>query len=484
MEARGLAELEWAVVPARGGEPVLELAGRATLSAIRPRADVARVAAAVERDARAARASFVILLGAGLGAVGRALRRRLDVPLIVFEPFGGLAKATAPWLASAEGEAPDVCSRDALARALEPLAIPGARPHVALHPGYAEPCRFEARWLARRLRAACVPDARLAPADAIVSERALSALERLARAPTVDDLAGALAGRTVFVAAPGPSLARALPVLAARRGGVVVAALQALRALVAANVRVDFVVAPDPFDWEPYLDGVAPRFGALLAEATVRPDLLTRFPERTFLFALRSKQLHQAAWQRLALDVVDEPVMTVSETAVVLARRLGARHVVGVGMDFASDDPRYAFRFRAPGADGLPVTTNSHYFHAARCLGWLSTELREQGCELSRLAGGLAVDGPSAIDLPALEALAQRTSPALVLPAAAAPPRVRRRNASAVLRRAEAAGDPTPDGGRDGPSREERWRVFAPLREPERTARLRALRETLEADPR
>lgn len=312
MEARGLAELEWAIVRATSGEPVLELAGRATLSTIRPRADVARVAAAIARDAAATRASFVVLIGAGLGTLGRTLRASLRIPLVVYEPFAGLAKATAPWLAAADGEAPDVCTREALERTLDGLATPGARPHVAFHPGYAEPCRFEARWLARRLRAACAPQAHLDVEAAVVSDRSLAALERLADTPTLDDLAGALAGRTVFVAAPGPSLERALPALAARRGGVVVAALQALRPLLHGGVRVDLVVAPDPFDWTPYLHGVAPRFGALLAEATVRPDLLTRFPERTFVFALRSRQLHQIAWERLGLALLDEAVMTVS----------------------------------------------------------------------------------------------------------------------------------------------------------------------------
>lgn len=485
MEARGIAEVEWAVVAARNGDPVLELAGRATESTFQPRRDAARLAAGIAHEARAARATFVILLGAGLGALGRALRASLDVPLIVFEPFGGLAKATTPWLAAAGGEAPDACSLDALARALALLALPGARPHVAVHPGYAEPCRFEARWLARRLRAACAPEARLAASDAIVSERALSALDRLARTPTVDDLTDALADGAAFVVSPGPSLADALPVLAARRGGVVVAALQALRPLVAAGVRVDFVVAPDPFDWEPFLREVEPRFGALLAEASVRPDLLSRFPDRTFLFALQSRQLHQVAWDRLGLAAVDEPVMTVSETAVVLARRLGARRIVCVGMDFASDDPRYAFRFRARGAEGLPQTTNSHYFHGARCLGWLARAYAARGCELLRLVGGLAVDGPRPIALPQLEALAQETSPALALAPAPPPPRERREAIAALLGDADAAsGTAAADGEGSGPSGEERWRVFAPLGAPERVAGLRAVRGALGAEPR
>lgn len=167
----------------------------------------------------------------------------------------------------------------------------------------------------------------------------------------------------------------------------------------------------------------------------------------------------------------------------MLAQRLGARRIVCVGTDFASEDERYAFRFRAPGADGRPLTTNSHYFHGARCLGWLATRLAERGCELLRLAGGLGLEGPRAIDLPALHELAQEASPELQLGLAAPPPAVRRRAAIAVLRHAEAARAATggaSDRACGAPSSEERWQVFAPLGQPEREARLRALRTRLE----
>ena len=65
----------------------------------------------------------------------------------------------------------------------------------------------------------------------------------------------------------------------------------------------------------------------LLAEATIEPEVLDRWPERTVLFGLRAGQLVDAAWSAL-----DEPALDEAASWMIrlvenpeLRRRMGAR---------------------------------------------------------------------------------------------------------------------------------------------------------------
>lgn len=462
MHAAGIAEIEWAVEPSRAGPPVLEIGGRRVHSRYDPLAEAGSLARAADAAMRERRADALILIGVGLGYLPEALRRLGRSRLLLWDPFPRLT-ASLPAGSARAGDFPRVHGPEGFAGQVARLARQGARPHVIVHPGHEEICRFEARFAARELRRAFAADRSLRPEEAVVSRRSIDAILRLPGLATIAALEGALAGRTAIVAAPGPSLERALPALARRRTGVVIAAVQALRPLVEAGVRVDIAVAPDPREYSPYLEGVeglddvdrvdemesidgaggaggaervdrvrgadgwkggrlnagGPGFGALLADTAADPGLLDRFRERCFLFHLRAPHLHHVVWEACGLPVIDEPFVSVSETALVLAHRLGARRFVLAGVDLCSESDRYPVRFRTRDAAGRPVWTNSTYFHAARYLDALCPALERDGCDLRRAGDGLPLSGTRAIEPEELDALLGRSpEPPLALPGA------------------------------------------------------------------
>ncbi len=471
---QGLAEVEWALARARSGALTLRVGGQSVHSAYDPGGEARARARAIALAAREEGADAVALLGTGLGLLPEALRRELAGELLLFEPFPGLRRAL-----EEVGAAPDGPQAETRAAGLEATlagwAAAGRRVHVAPHPGYTELCRFELRLAARALRRALGAPALPALGHAVVSPRSLEALVRFPGRRTLAELAGSCQGQTALLVAPGPSLAEALPALAARRGGVVFAAVQALRPLAEAGVRVDFAVAPDPLHSLPFLSGFEPRFGLLLAEAGAEPGLLDRWPERTALFALRSSQLYDLAFAACGEAPLDEPLNTVSETMLLLARRLGARRLAFVGVDLCGEQKGV---FRARRASGSPALTNSHYLHAARYLSWRCPALAAEGCELWRVGDGLPLEGArqiAAAELPGLLAAAPPFEP---LPAAPAAPDARRLAVARELLERAAALPPAarPRGAAPGVDPRNRWSCFADLPGP---ARADACREAL-----
>jgi len=337
--------------------------------------------------------------------------------------------------------------------------------------------------IAGRMRALAGAEAPLRARDAVVSQRSLDALVRLPYRRNLAELSGCCEGRTAICVAPGPSLdATALEALRAREGGVLFAALQALRPLEEAGVHVDFAVAPDPHAFEPFLAGLEPRFGALLADSSVRPELLDRWPDRTILFHLATPHLHHVAWQHAGLPVLEEPVTTVSETMVALADRLGAARFVLVGMDFCGEADRYRqLSFRARDGAGRTVVTNGHYLAGARFLSHRCPALAAAGRPVLRLGRGLPVVGAAPAEAPAL--LVSGEPP---LAADAGPerhPTLWRAARQALQDAARARSVPAearPCGEREA---SRRMQDFHPLLPAPRRQRLAAARARLEADP-
>jgi len=483
--------IDWAVEPSRSGEPTLRLGDRYVHSRYAPR----REAADLARRTREEGGGSLILLGLGLGYLPEALVVAGAPDVVAFDPCPAVTRAAAGAATSEPAGAgreswrtriPVARSLEELDRFLGRVLARGRAPRLLVHPGYGDLCRFERRWISRRLRERAGRPARLRARDAVVSRRALDALERLPYRRALPELAGVCEGRTALCVSPGPSLdAAALAALAARRGGVLFAALQATRRLQEAGVRVDFVVAPDPYDFEPLAAGVTADFGALLADTSVHPGLLDRWADRTVLFHLRTPHLHGLAWEGAGLPVLDEPVMTVSETMLVLAHRLGAARAVMVGMDFCGAAERYrGLRLRAADACGRSVETNHHYWAAARFLSWWCPERAREARPVHRLGHGLAVSGARPAGAADLAALAGEDGP----PALPSPGPVRCerrfRAAAEAIRRAARTAGPTAPRPHEGESRgARRHEDFHPLAPGARRRALAASLARLEADP-
>ena len=484
MSQAAVPGIEWATEASRAGEPTLRIGERFVHSRYAPRREAesfARGAAGELPDG-----SGLVLLGLGLGYVPEALAAA-GADAVAFDPFpeitGELGAQRVP------SPVPVVSDLEALDRWLE--ARPGRRrgSRLLLHPGYSELCRFEARVIAARLVEAARSElgggARepLRVRDAVVSERAIDALERIPYLRTAAELAGCCAGRTALCISPGPSLdAEALAALRRREGGVVFAALQALRPLEEAGVTPDFVVAPDPHEFESFVEGLAGDFGVLLADSSVRPALLDRWPGKTVLFHLETPHLHQVAWQRAGLPVLAEPVTTVSETMLALAAELGAARFVLAGMDFCGEPKRYRqLSFAARDAAGRRVVTNGHYLAGARYLSRRCPELAASGRPVARIGQGLPIAGCEPAEP---EALAVGPEPPLELRPGKADRATLWRACRDVLARAEktpgAAGPAKPRGeGRAA----RRMEPFHPLEPKARRTRLARARARLEAEP-
>lgn len=392
MEGPRTGEVEFSLDVARSGVPTLSLAGRRVHSAYDPEREAALNAVRIARQAVEAGAHGIVLIGAALGYLPNALRERVAVPVIVWEPFAGLRGE----LGDSVRDAGLVSTNAAGFENALAAALPGdALAYVVAHPGYEPLVNFELRYALRFLRQRSGVGSRLDPDSAIVSQRSLETLARLPELGVQASLGACLAGRSVIVASGGPSLDPVLPALRERRGGVVLAAPQALARLLDHGVKVDFVVNPDPADLlTPILGAAGAPFGALLADSASHPAVLDRCPERTFLFHLRSPQVPQLAWESAGLPVIDEPLMTVSETACWLACELGAKRIVLAGADFASDTAHYGSPFWVRTQAGHWCQTNPVYFQGARSLAWVVAGAKARGCtELRRIGDGVAVPG-------------------------------------------------------------------------------------------
>lgn len=398
----GVEEIEWRCEEARSGEPTLRLGGRQVHSRHDPRREAEGLALRAAEAIRRRRAQLWVLVGCGLGYLPEALAKRVETPGLIWDPFPETSARLPLRWTGPDARVRVVHTAQAFESALRERVAPSAPVHVEVHPGYEKIARFESRFVAWALRRGLPGLARLRAEDALVSPRTMEALARLPWRRSVADLGRSLEGRSAIIVAPGPSLEAALPALRERRGGVVIAAAQALRRLAEAGVRVEAAIVSDPRDYSEYLDGLEAPCDLLLADSSAHPRVVDRWPERTVLFHIRTPQLHQVAWEAAGGESLDEPFVTVSEAALVLAHRLGATRLFLVGVDLAHDGGRYAVRVQARDALGRAVWTNATYLHAARYLGWLCPRLSAEGCEIHRPLAGLSIPGTRPLELEAL----------------------------------------------------------------------------------
>ncbi len=418
----GVAEVDWEIVRSRSGSPTLMLAGYHAHSGYDPESTADRFAAQV----RSRGSNLVVLIGSGLGYVVNALRRTTRVPLLVWEPFPMLYQQVSASGYEASGPAspesgtdrsvpqpPQLVHRSSeFDAALEAISCEAPVPELLVHPGYEHVARFETRYALRALRRRFAPDAQLTLASAVVSRRDFAALPRFAFRPTVAELAGSLRQQTAIIASGGPSLAVGLPGLAKHRAGVVFACPQSLTRLHQASVHTHYVVSADPknlFKHARVPDDA--RYDTLLADTFSPSGMVRDRIDRTTHFHLRTRHVHSLAWAAAGLPQVDEPFLTVSETALWLAHFMGARRFILLGVDLRSTDPRYRERFRTRDSRGETVETNSHYFHAARYLSDFCARLSADGCEFFRLGPGLPITGAREIDTPHFEKMLSSLTP-------------------------------------------------------------------------
>ena len=417
-----MAEVEWQIEKSRAGPNTLRIARRHAHSAYDPVREAQRRSAQLQTDMAKGHHDSLITIGSGLGYITRAISEQWRGPILHWEPFPRLAEeianrgfpgnlgATREVLAAARTTPPDprnsrtpdrtsVTTPEEFEQALTALAVSCRNPYLFVHPGYEHVCRFEARYVLRAMRRILLGQTRLGVRAAIVSQRSIEAASQLPFTPATDDLAGCLEGQTAVIVSAGPSVDLALPHLSRHPGGARFACIKRLRLLGDASAQVHFAVCSDLRNlFEVFKIPNDVPFDLLLADTSSEPKMLQDHRDRSCLFHQRTHHAHQLPWQACGLEVLDEPNISVSETSLLLAHRMGARRFVLVGVNLDSDDQRYAEQFTVMNLAGKPVTTNSHYFHAARYLGNYCSALREQGCEIFRLGDGLPIAGCRTID--------------------------------------------------------------------------------------
>ncbi len=403
--AYGVAEVDWSVEASRRGAATMKLGGRFVHSRYDPEREAETTARGICEELTRSRSSVLILMGSGLGYIVRAIAAALAATpaksILVYEPFPEISEAVSRLGHSIASHdfVEVVHTSDELDRALDGLGSRELRSHLTVHPGYEHVARYEVRRVLERLRRRRGSGARRSFDEIDITLRDLRVLRRLTFRPTVDSLAGTLTGQTAIIASGGPSLDEAIPVLTAHRGGVIFACPQALERLHRAGVRAHYVVSPDPQDL--FALSGAPEdapFDTLLLDTQSHPGMAKRFLERVTHFHLRAPSLASLAWRAMGIEEIDEPFITVSETAWWLARSMGARRFVFAGVDFDSDDPRYRDRFQTRNQAGQIVATNSHYFHGARYLDDACARASEEGSEFFRVGAGLPIRGCQTID--------------------------------------------------------------------------------------
>ena len=446
-----MAEVEWKIEKSRSGANTLSVARRHAHSAYNPLAEAQQVASQVLAAMANGGHDSLISIGSGLGYITRAISEQWSGPILHWEPLSQLSEeiankgfphnlgSTREVLTAAANRGTgkrkksprhrvSVSTTKEFELALDALAGSGRNPYLWIHPGYEHVCRFEARYALRALRQRLVGQAKLLPRAAIVSQRSIEAASQLPFTPVTDDLADCLDSQTAIIISAGPSIHLANRGFTNHSGGVRFAGVRVLHELLATSSHVHFAVCSDLRNlFEIFGIPNDIPFDLLLADTSSEPKMLRDHRDRSCLFHGRTQHAHQLPWQASGLEILDEPIVSVSETSMLLAHRMGARRFILVGVDLDCDASRYAERFFVKNLAGETVTTNSHYFHSARYLGDYCSRLRDEGCEIFRLSDGLPIAGCQAIGVDEFEtliaALPSFTTP--ILPRTVHPGRLR-----------------------------------------------------------
>ncbi|MCX7970682.1 MAG: DUF115 domain-containing protein [Negativicutes bacterium] len=156
--------------------------------------------------------------------------------------------------------------------------------------------------------------------------------------PPLDLLEGGWRGRPVLVVAAGPSLDKNIAVARDNQDKMlVIAAGSAVRPLVHYGVRVDFVVAADPYPiMAGQLLGMISDETVLVAGLNLPPGVVACYPRQTVFFSDPWQMM--GVGQRLAEQLNIGRLVTgesVIIPAISLANLLGASPIIVIGMDLA-----------------------------------------------------------------------------------------------------------------------------------------------------
>ncbi len=226
----------------------------------------------------------------------------------------------------------------------------------------------------------------------------------LSQGPDLSRLEGRFAGRPAVVVSAGPSLGRALPhLIRVKDRTLILGAVQALKVLLAHDVRPDLAVALD--HTETVMDLGQDLWGAADVPLVVRPGIWPEFVRR---------------WGGPVLTVPDErafweqpaplpPARNAASLAVAAARYLGAEPVILIGCDFVLgpgalpgqmarrlDEVDEDEVIQVPGQDGRPRPTLPAYLFGRMDLEKTVAQLG--GAVLNASVGGARIAGTTDLD--------------------------------------------------------------------------------------
>jgi hypothetical protein len=227
------------------------------------------------------------------------------------------------------------------------------------------------------------------------ADQGLANLPALARWPSIASVGDRMRGLPIAIVAPGPSLARNAHLLRELRGRCVIVALShALRAVVAAGVQPDLVVAVDPQDLRYHFAGCDVSGSYLVNGATVHPALFD-LGARGYLGAASNATIDDWAFDPVGENASVAGGGSVATTALSLALRWGCDPIMFVGLDLSFTGGAYYASTSVDGnaranvgADGmLRVDGWSSGFHAMKAAGGPAAG-RERVVELPGWHGG------------------------------------------------------------------------------------------------
>lgn len=321
------------------GLPSLRYGAEALEDPVDPR-DGARL---FVRPEQLARADHVVVFGVGLGYRLRRLEELGCEAPLVFEPCPealALAREHGP------GVPPGARVFTELAE-LHAALLSRSRPHehtvLLAAPPYARAFPQAHQALVRLIDEVqglvILRRNSVAERSALLVERALSNLPRLAAVPTLDRLGQPLDGVPAFVVSAGPSLDRNRDRLAAAaRRGAVLAVNTSAPAVAAAGAPIDLLVAIEALDVSEPMKLAAPVTRALALDLTAGGANFEVDVARKLAFCVDTPQ-YAALAAELGIDTLGYGG-SVATAAFAVAARLGADPIVLVGQDLAYTDGR------------------------------------------------------------------------------------------------------------------------------------------------
>lgn len=335
------------VVQGPKGQATVSVAGKLLASAYDPRAEGERLAGKLLSE----RTDVLVAVGFGLGHHLEAFRERNACPILVYEPSPArlrAALATRPMTLLERDDVWVTTDLTALGGMLARYYVPGLCVRVAPHPAVLEldaDAVAEAVAQVRQTKNALdITAATRVQKAAGWTALTVENVPHWLRQPSVLALQNAFRGMPAVVCAAGPSLDRQLPLLRAYQDRVLVVAIgQVVGALRGAGIRPHLVHLVESQDVRHHL--LDERGGGtedldLFVLPNVFPGLF-ELPVRT-RFHVPIEADRMATWLGgLAGDGRGiHSGGTVAQTAVFLARTLGADPVLLIGQDLAYTDNR------------------------------------------------------------------------------------------------------------------------------------------------